>query len=251
MGNIIDLQAERSGADLTQAGARAFLVEEVIAKLNPPKKKTARVVDESGGSGHLRSEKQKSPEKLYRCDISKTGKLLFTADDTLFLFEAFCRHHGFNPHKKEDIDAVRDLVTEGGEKCEWAAVAKRVARENPKDYGEHPTGDITRQALKHRVKVYLRESSSSSYIGRRRALPETAIAMIVATISAILAAHTLVFTISLLRPIALGVIAAAGCAHLPTDGGAGRFFCSRFWLSDVLKRSKERITFRKPQGNSG
>ena len=217
---------------MTQAEARASLVEEVIAKLNPPKKKeTVRVVDESG---HLRSEKQKSPEKLYRDEISQTGKRLFTADETLFLFEAFCRHRGFDPHKKEDVDAVRDLVTDRGDKCEWAAVAKRVARDDPKNYGvEHPTGDITRQALKHSVKVYLRESSYASHVGRRRALPETAISMIVATISAILATHTLVFTISLLRPIALGVIAAAGCAHLLTDGGAGRFYCSRFWLSDV------------------
>ena len=214
-------------ADLTQAEARASLVQEVIAKLNPPKKKeTVRVVDESG---HLRSEKPQSPGKFYRGEISKTGKRLFTADETLFLFEAFCRHHGFDPHKKEDIDAVRELVTDGGDKCEWAAVAKRVARENPKVYGdEHPTGEIMRQAFKHCIKVYLRESSFSSHIGRKRALPETAIAMIVATISAILATHTLVFTISLLRPIALGVIAAAGCAHLLTDGGAGRFYCSRF-----------------------
>jgi hypothetical protein len=49
--------------------------------------------------------------------------------------------------------------------------------------------------------------------------------MIVATI---LAMSTLVFTISLLLNIALGVIAAAGLAHLLTDGGAGRFYCSRF-----------------------
>ncbi len=55
---------------------------------------------------------------------------------------------------------------------------------------------------------------------------KTAIAMIVATI---LAMSTLVFTISLLLNIALGVIAAAGCAHyLLTDGGAVRFYCSRF-----------------------
>ena len=46
LGNIIDLHAGQSGADLTQAEARASLVQEVIAKLNPPKKKeTVRVVD--------------------------------------------------------------------------------------------------------------------------------------------------------------------------------------------------------------
>ena len=71
--------------------------------------------------------------------------------------------------------------------------------------------------------------------------------MIVATI---LAMSTLVFTIIVLLNIALGVIAAAGWAHLLTDGGAGRFYCSRFWLSDFLKRLKERITFRKLQVNS-
>jgi hypothetical protein len=45
---------------------------------------------------------------------------------------------------------VRDLVTDGGDKCKCAAVVKRVAIENPKVNGEeHPAGVITRQALKH------------------------------------------------------------------------------------------------------
>ncbi len=71
--------------------------------------------------------------------------------------------------------------------------------------------------------------------------------MIVATI---LAMSTLVLTIGLLLNIALGVTAAAGYAHLLTDGGAGLFYCSRFWLSDFLKRLKEQIAFRKLQVNS-
>ncbi len=91
---------------MTQAEARlrASIVEEVIAKLNPPKKeKTAMVEDDSR---HLRSEKSVSTEKLSYGVILKTGKQLFTADETLFLFEAFCKQHSFNPHKKEDVDAI-------------------------------------------------------------------------------------------------------------------------------------------------
>ncbi len=46
-------------AQMTQAEARASLVQEVIAKLNPPKKKeTVTVVD-------LQPEKPQSPGKLY------------------------------------------------------------------------------------------------------------------------------------------------------------------------------------------
>jgi hypothetical protein len=68
---------------MPQAEARASLVQEVIAKLNPPKKKeTVTVVD-------LLPEKPQSPGKLYRGEISKTGRRLFTACETLFLFEAY------------------------------------------------------------------------------------------------------------------------------------------------------------------
>jgi hypothetical protein len=56
LGNFIDLEAARSGADLTQAEARASIVEEVIAKLNPPKKKKTAMVEDD--SVHLRSKNQ-------------------------------------------------------------------------------------------------------------------------------------------------------------------------------------------------
>jgi hypothetical protein len=60
----------------------------VIAKLNPPEKeKTAMFGDDSR---HLRSEKSIFTEKLSYAAISKTSKRLFTADETLLLFEAFC-----------------------------------------------------------------------------------------------------------------------------------------------------------------
>jgi hypothetical protein len=67
-------------------------------------------------SGHLRSEKSVNPEKLYYGGILKAGERLFTADETLFLFEALCKHHSFNLHKKEDVDAIRTMVAKGGEK---------------------------------------------------------------------------------------------------------------------------------------
>jgi hypothetical protein len=186
---------------------------------------------------------------LYHGEISGTGKRLYTADETLFLFEEFCMHHYKDPQKKDDVDAVRAMVQAGGEQCEWNVVARRIAREHPNEYGEqHPAGAISRQALKYRIRHYLLESSASGFVGGRRAIPEQVIAMIITTISAILATHSIIFTISLLRPIALGIIAAAGCEHLLTDGGAGRFNCSRFWLGDLFK--KEKWSFRKPQSNS-
>ena len=49
-------------------------------------------------------------------------------------------------------------------------------------------------------------------------------------------------------PIALGVVAAAGCSKFLTDGGRGHFTCSRFWLADLARR--EKWSFRKQQKNS-
>jgi hypothetical protein len=107
-------------------------------------------------SGHLRSQKEKSSEKIYHGEISKSGKRIFTAVETLFLFEQFRKHHNFNPQKKEDVDAAKELVKGGGDNCKWSEIAKRIARENPKQFGaEHRTGDISRQALKRRIKAYL------------------------------------------------------------------------------------------------
>ena len=53
LGNIIDVQAARSGVDLTQAEARASGIEVVTAKLNPPKK--PKLAEDT--SGHLQFEK--------------------------------------------------------------------------------------------------------------------------------------------------------------------------------------------------
>jgi hypothetical protein len=53
----------------------------VIAKLNPPKKEKTAMVEDN--SRHLRSEKSISTEKLSYGVILKTGKRLFTDDETL------------------------------------------------------------------------------------------------------------------------------------------------------------------------
>ena len=178
LGNIIDLQAARSGADMTHAEARASVVDEVIARINPPKKSKAAQSEDS--SGHLRTEMSLPPEKLYHGEISKTGKRMFTSDETLFLFEVFCKHHCKDPLKKDHLDAVREMVQAGGDNCEWSIIAKRIAREHPKEFGaEHPCGAISRQSLKHRVRYYLHESTCQTFVGRRRALPETVVALII------------------------------------------------------------------------
>jgi hypothetical protein len=75
MENIVDLQSERDGSDLTAAEGRAIVVEELMARLNPPKKPKLKSVEDD--SGHLRSQKEKSSEKIYRGEISKSGKRFF------------------------------------------------------------------------------------------------------------------------------------------------------------------------------
>ena len=52
-------------------------------------------------SGHLSSQKNTSPEKSYHSKKSSSCKRFFTADETLFLFELFCKHHSFHPNKKD------------------------------------------------------------------------------------------------------------------------------------------------------
>lgn len=87
-------------------------IDKVIARLKPPKKSKSK--QSSDTSGPLRSEKSATPEKLYHGEISGTGKRLYTADETLFLFEEFCKHHYKDPQKKDDVDAVRAMVQAGG-----------------------------------------------------------------------------------------------------------------------------------------
>ncbi len=97
---------------------------------------------------------------------------MFTADGALFLFKKFCKHHNFNPQKKDDVNAARELARACGDNCKWSEIAKHIARENPKQFGaENPIGDITRQALKRRIMVYLESSASTGRGGRRQALP--------------------------------------------------------------------------------
>ena len=131
LGKIVDCQAARTGAIMTEAEGRAAVLQDVIAILNPPKRsKTAGVEDDSG---HLRAQKKTSPEKLFHGEISASGNRYFTADETLFLFESFCKHHAFDPHKKDDIDAVTLMVREGGINVNgvlWPSELREIIRKN-------------------------------------------------------------------------------------------------------------------------
>jgi hypothetical protein len=51
LGDVIDLQAARHRADMTQSEARASVIDEVIARLKPPKKSKPK--QSSDTSGHL------------------------------------------------------------------------------------------------------------------------------------------------------------------------------------------------------
>ena len=186
------------------------------------------------------------------CKISSSGKSLLKDflpqmkdHETLFLFESFCKHHSFDRHKQDNINAVTVLVNEAGDRCEWSAIANQIARDHPKEFGaEHLCCDICQQALKTLSKLSWKLGlfelcwSSTCY-------QEALIAMIVATVTAMVGTYAITFTISLLQPIVLGVIAAAGCAQLLTDGGKGRFNCSRRWLAELFR--KHNLLFRKQQ----
>ena len=91
------------------------------------------------------------------------------------------------------------------------------------------------------------QGCQEAYVGRKRTLPDVAVALVITTLTCILATKAIIWTIPLLRPIALGAIASAGCAHFLTDGGKDRFCCSRWWLN-ILANIQE-WSFRKPKKN--
>ena len=89
------------------------------------------------------------------------------------------------------------------------------------------------------------QGGRESFKGSRSVLPSVAVAMIITAVGALLATKTTVWTINMVRPVALGAIAAAGCAHLMSNGGSGHFKCSRWWLSQLFRQQQWR--FRRPQ----
>jgi hypothetical protein len=81
----------------------------------------------------------------------KTEMRVYTYNE-MFLFEEFCEHHRNDPHKKEDVDAVREMVQAGGEKCERIIIVQQIVREHSKEYvAQHPYGDMSMQALTKRI----------------------------------------------------------------------------------------------------
>ncbi len=68
---------------MTHTEARASVIDEVIARINPLKKSKSAQSEDT--SGPLRSKKPLAPEELYHGEVSKTGKRMYTSDEILFL----------------------------------------------------------------------------------------------------------------------------------------------------------------------
>ena len=71
--------------------------------------------------------------------------------------------------------------------------------------------------------------------GRQAVLPAVAFTMLITARGAFMATKSSVWTISLLRPVALGAVAAAGCAHLLSNGVKDNFTCSRWFLAMLFR----------------
>jgi len=87
-------------------------------------------------AGHERTQKSVSSEKSFFGELDKSCRRKFTADDKLFFFQEFCKHHNFNATIKEDVEAAKDLALQGGEGCAWNIIALRIARETQRNMGQ-------------------------------------------------------------------------------------------------------------------
>jgi hypothetical protein len=69
----------------------------------------------------------------------KTEMRVYTYNE-MFLFGEFCEHYRDDPHKKEDVDAVREMVQAGGEKCERIIIVQQIVSEHSKNmwHSIHP-----------------------------------------------------------------------------------------------------------------
>ena len=232
---IVD--AEMAITPASNEAARGEIVSKVLAQLTGKKRKE-KVVDEED---HLRTKETRTAAPAYYAGIDSAGRRILTPDNKLFFFEQFRKHHGLEPIAKE-------WILDSGAKCRWSDLAKKIARENPNQYGEaHPCGSVSRAALRNSLRE-VALGAREIWVGRRRTLPQAAINLIIATISAIISTDAYAFSISVLRPVALGVIAGTGFGHFLTNGGKGSFTCSRWWLSDLFR--KQKWAYRSPQKNS-
>lgn len=88
--------------------------------------------------------------------------------------------------------------------------------------------------------------------GVKATLPPHCIAAVTVTIKALLDSRATTFSIAILRPVILAVIATCGCAHLLstdlTASASKKFKCSTTWIYRLLKSLDFR--FRKPYGDA-
>ena len=196
---ITNLVATQTDADFTSQQGKAEVVSKIMHALGdsgPTKKKRqSSVVDEEG---HQRKTQTTGFTPLFRGEIDGSYRRKLSGDEKLIIWDAFKLHHGFSD-SSEDTTAAKELALQGGVKCQFASIATRIARENPKQFGdEHPLGPITRNAVRWCVKS-VAQGCQEAYVGRKRTLPDVAVALVITTLTCILATKAIIWTIPLLR----------------------------------------------------
>ena len=137
----------------------------------------------------------------------------------------------------------------------YASVARELRQQHESIFGDGafgmPPGGIDRQTVRSIVKRREKDGGSDGR-GRPPALPEAIILLIIATLTTIVSTRATLFSASMLQPVALGVIAAKGYAHLLHEGrqkrGQSRFCCSLKWMQALM--TKEGWRNVRPQGNT-
>ena len=225
---MITAECDRTGTDISIEENRAAIASRVLNALERPKKD--RKVEEEG---HARVTQTVGGTKLFYGAMDSAFRRKYGADDSLYMWNRFKQHHNFGESQTEE---AKKLALSSSKRCDWATIAARIARDEPLKYGaRHPCGPISRQGLMKLVQSAVRDATEV-FVGRRRTLPENAINSIVSTLRKMLATHAALWTVPLLRPVA--IITVEGCSHYLTEGGKGNFTCSKWWLSHIFREQK-------------
>ena len=88
-----------------------------------------------------------------------------------------------------------------------------------------------------------------SFVGRKAVVPPAVIALVVSTLLSIITTRSTLWSASMLQPIAIAVIVAAGCGALISNTkGKGNFSCSKNWIWMIC--SEQGWRFKQPQGDT-
>jgi hypothetical protein len=211
-----------------------------LTKLKKSKKAVSRKDSESQG----RTTKITGIRPLTYSSAAVSGKTKWTADQRFYVWNAFKDFHFLSPSDNGDKAAV-DLISKGGSACRYAELVKVISRQRPAEFGG---GILNRQNL-NKMLGLMAKNPTTAFVGRKCTLPTAVIALVISTLLSIISTRSTLWSASMLQPIAIAVIVAAGSGALISNTkGKGNFSCSKNWIWSLC--SEQGWRFKQPQGDT-